>query len=117
VEKEMTKSTHEHRSQQNRSHLQHPIPDFSSRTGKNIRSKQRRGKQNKEGKKKQQQQQQKLEKRRIHNRLTVSGWCHGSIPAMLLLIFLKRRRAPHSGSSDLEEREQNPTHTEFLPTV
>jgi hypothetical protein len=36
---------------------------------------------------------------------------------MLLLIFLKRRRAPHSGSSDLEEREQNPTHREFLPTV
>jgi hypothetical protein len=35
---------------------------------------------------------------------------------MLLLIFLKRRRALHSGSSDLEEREQNATHTEFLPT-
>jgi hypothetical protein len=65
--------------------------------------------------KKQQQQQQQLEKR-SHNRLTVGGWCHGSIPAMLLLIFLKRRRALHSGSSDLEEREQNATLTEFLPT-
>jgi len=32
---------------------------------------------------------------------------------MLLLIFLKRRRALHSGSSDMEEREQNPTHTVF----
>jgi hypothetical protein len=69
----------------------------------------------KQGRKKKQQQQ--LENRRSHNRLTVSGWCHGSIPAMLLLIFLKRRSALHSGSSDLEEREQNPTHTEFLPTV
>jgi hypothetical protein len=68
------------------------------------------------GKKKKQQQQQQLEKRRSHNRLTVGGWCHGSVPAMLLLIFLKRRRALHSGSSDLEEREQNATHTEFLPT-
>jgi hypothetical protein len=58
-------------------------------------------------------QQQQLEKRRSHNRLTVSGWCHGSIPAILLLIFLKRRRALHFGSSDLEEREQNPTHREF----
>jgi hypothetical protein len=74
------------------------------------------GNKTRKGKKQQQQQQQQLEKRRSHNRLTVGGWCHGSVPAMLLLIFLKRRRALHSGSSDLEEREQNATHTEFLPT-
>ncbi len=49
---------------------------------------------NKTRKEKKKQQQQQLEKRRSHNRLTVSGWCHGSIPAMLLLIFLKKKSSP-----------------------
>jgi hypothetical protein len=93
-----------------------PITAFfiKNRQKYQIKTEKRENKTRKGGRKKQQQ----LEKRRSHNQLTVSGWCHGSIiPAILLLIFLKRRRALHSGSSDLEEREQNPTHREFLPTV